>query len=66
MYKVKSGCVNICANDGQSDAKLLVILTAGMIFGEMGLLEQTSRSATAVVMENDTQVASNGHGLGEW
>ena len=55
MYEVKSGCVNICANYGQSDAKLLVILTAGMIFGEMGLLEQMPRSATAVVMENDTQ-----------
>ena len=56
MYEVKSGCVNIYANYGESNEKLLVILTTGMIFGEMGLLESLPRSATAVVMENETQV----------
>lgn len=56
MYEVESGCVNIYVNYGESNEKLLTKLEAGATFGEMGLIDNLPRSATAVVMENDTQL----------
>ena len=58
MYNIRSGCVGIYANYGKEDEKLLVELKAGekAFFGEMGMIEQEPRSATAVALE-DTEVA---------
>lgn len=56
MYEVKSGSVSIYANYEESDEKLLITLTEGSTFGEMGLIESLPRSATAVAVAQNTQV----------
>ena len=58
MYNICRGSVGIYANYGKEDEKLLVELKAGekAFFGEMGMIEQEPRSATAVALE-DTEVA---------
>lgn len=56
MYAVYSGTVGIYANYGTSEEKLLTELTSEEFFGEMGLIEGSPRSATAVALEKNTEV----------
>ena len=58
MYKIITGSVGIYANYGKEEEKLLVDLKAGekTFFGEMGMIDEEPRSATAVAME-DTEIA---------
>lgn len=56
MYDVHQGKVGIFKNYGRSNEKLLAELHADEFFGEMGMLEDERRSATAVVMEDDTVI----------
>ena len=58
MYNIRSGSVGIYASYGKEDEKLLVELKADekTFFGEMGMIDQEPRSATAVALE-DTEVA---------
>ena len=58
MYKIITGSVGIYANYGKEEEKLLVDLKAGekSFFGEMGMIDEEPRSATAVAME-DTEIA---------
>lgn len=57
MYDILSGKVGIYAAYGTPDEKLIAVLKEGDYFGEMGLLEETTRSATAAAMEDNTTVA---------
>lgn len=56
LYSVVSGRVGIYTGWGTDRQKLLTELTSGHMFGEMGLVEKLPRSATAVVMERDTEL----------
>ena len=54
MYEMLWGTVDIYANYGKPDEKLLTRLSVAedvMYFGEMGMLESMPRSATAVAVE---------------
>jgi len=54
MYYIGFGTVGIYLDYGTDRQKLLAELQENRFFGEMGIIEKMSRSATAVVMENDT------------
>lgn len=56
MYDVLQGKVGIYANYGTEREKKLTELKAGEYFGEMGMLECYPRSATAVALEEGTQI----------
>lgn len=56
MYEVLSGSVGIFANYGADNEKLLTTLTVGKTFGEMGLIDNLPRSATAVAMEENVRL----------
>ena len=58
MYKIVTGCVGIYANYGKEEEKLLVELKTGekSFFGEMGMIDEEPRSATAVAVE-DAEIA---------
>lgn len=54
MYYIGNGTVGIYTDYGTDQAVKLTELTENQFFGEMGLIEKMPRSATAVVLENDT------------
>ena len=54
MYAIHWGKVGIYAGYGTDRQTLLTELLPGAFFGEMGMIEKEPRSATAVVLENDT------------
>ena len=56
LYDIRWGKVGIFANYGADNQELLVELNPDEFFGEMGLLGQLPRSATAVALEDNTQV----------
>ena len=56
MYDIRYGTVGIYADYDTSDRKLLTKLVSEEFFGEMGMIEDLPRSATAVALEN-TEVA---------
>lgn len=56
MYDICQGKVGIIANYGEDGEKTLTELGEGASFGEMGMLEAYPRSATAVALEDGTEV----------
>ena len=56
MYDVHWGSVGVYANYGTKQEKLLKKLVGNEYFGEMGLVDNAPRSATAVALENDTML----------
>ena len=56
MYDICQGKVGIIANYGEDSEKTLTELGEGASFGEMGMLEAYPRSATAVALEDGTEV----------
>lgn len=58
MYDIVWGSVGVYAEYGTPNEKKLAELRPGDFFGEMGLLEQSPRSATVVALEDDTQVSA--------
>lgn len=52
MYGINTGSVGIYSKYGTTDEKLLTTLECGDYFGEMGIIENMPRSATAVALEN--------------
>ena len=54
MYYIQLGSVGIYTHYGTDKEKQLVVLEEEAFFGEMGLIEKMPRSATAVVVEDDT------------
>ena len=57
MYVIKSGSVGISLNENINVKEFVARLEAGECFGEMNLLDNLPRSATAHVLE-DTEVLS--------
>ena len=67
MYTVTKGAVGIYANYGNANEQLLTKLEEGKFFGEMGLIEARTRSATAVALSNGTTVVEiDGDGFNEF
>ncbi len=56
IYKILSGAAAVYANYGKEDEKLLAELHEGEYFGEMAVIEITSRSATVIAAEDDTRI----------
>lgn len=56
MFDILQGKVGIYTEYGTENQVELVVLEPGQFFGEMGLIEHLPRSATAVALENDTQL----------
>ena len=57
MYEIQSGSVNIYANFGKKDEKLLTTLEAGQFFGEIAIVEAMPRTATAIAAGENTALA---------
>ena len=56
MFFVRFGSVGIYLDYGTKKEKKLAELGDEDSFGEMGMIDHASRSATAVVLENSTQL----------
>lgn len=56
MYYLESGLVGIYTGWGTEAEKELTRLAENTFFGEMGLIEKLERSATAVVLDEDTRL----------
>ena len=56
MYDIRVGHVGIYANYGTKEEKLLTELTKDQFFGEMGIIEGYPRSATAVALDDVTEL----------
>jgi len=56
LYDIHWGTVGIYANYGADNQRLLTELKPEEFFGEMGLLSHLPRSATAVALQDNTQV----------
>lgn len=57
MYDIRWGKVGIYANYGTPEQVLLTTLGGDSFLGEMGVIEEKARSATAVALEETTAVA---------
>ena len=56
MYIVYSGKVGLYTQVGQGHRKLLAVVKAGDFFGEMALVDDSPRSATAIAEEGNTKL----------
>lgn len=56
MYDIQAGSVGIFIDYNTKQEKQLTTLNEKNIFGEMGLIEGRPRSATAVAMQDNTQL----------
>ncbi len=56
MYEIQSGCVGIYRDYGGANEKLITKLYGVSVLGEMGLVDHSPRSATAVVLEGNTML----------
>ena len=57
MYEIQNGSIGIYHDyDGPNEKKIARLMPSD-VFGEMGLLDHAPRSATAVVLEDDTVLA---------
>ena len=56
MFDILSGSIGIYVGYGTENEKQLTVLKSGDFLGEMGLIENYPRSATAVALEDGTQL----------
>ena len=56
MYRIESGKVGIVLDYESTVETDLTELAAGQFLGEMGLIEKTARSATAISLSDDTEL----------
>ena len=56
MYDIHWGRVGIYSNYGKPNQVELTVLAANSFFGEMGMVDNEPRSATAVALDDDTTV----------
>ena len=57
MYQVENGSVGVYDRYGKEDQQKLAELMSGEMFGEMSLLDGAPRSATVVVLEENTTIS---------
>ena len=57
MYDILKGRIGVYGAYGTDDEKLIAELGAGQTVGEMGMIEVYPRSATAVALEDGTELA---------
>lgn len=60
MYDILSGSVGIYVDYGAADENRLTVLGPGQSLGEMGMIEAYPRSATAIAMEDATELREIG------
>ncbi|MBQ9686366.1 MAG: cyclic nucleotide-binding domain-containing protein [Oscillospiraceae bacterium] len=60
MYDILSGSVGVYVGYGTENETQLTVLKAGDFLGEMGMIESYPRSATAVAMEEGTELREIG------
>ena len=60
MYDILSGSVGIYTGYGTENETQLTVLKSGDFLGEMGMIEAYPRSATAVAMEDGTELKEIG------
>ena len=60
MFDILSGSVGVYVGFGQENETQLTVLKAGDFLGEMGLIESYPRSATAVALEDGTELREIG------
>ncbi len=58
MYDIHYGSIGIYTDYGKSNEKCLTTLGPNKFFGELGMLNNKLRTATAVVLEDDTTLES--------
>ncbi len=56
MYDIHFGRVGIYSNYGTPDQKEITVLYPNKFFGEMGMIDNETRSATAVTLDDDTTI----------
>lgn len=56
MYVVMSGQVELRFEDGKGSNQAALYLGSGQIFGEMALLDQGTRSATIIAVQDGTEL----------
>jgi CRP-like cAMP-binding protein len=56
MYLIHSGKVLVSVKQGESEKVKLAVLNPGDFFGEMALVDDCRRSATASALEDNTQL----------
>ena len=56
MYDIQYGRVGIFSHFGQEDQVQLTTLSSNCFFGEMGMVDEAPRSATAVALDDETTV----------
>ena len=56
MFEIQRGQIGIYANYQTPKEKQLAVFEQGETFGEMGMIENLPRSATAVALADDTEV----------
>ena len=54
LYLIKAGTVQISQMLAETDEQIMSVLTAGDIFGELGVIDGGPRAATARIAENAT------------
>jgi len=56
MYLIRSGRVLLSVRQNETQEVPLIVLNPGDFFGEMALVDDSPRSATASAVENDTEL----------
>lgn len=56
LYIITHGKLGVYQTDEQGNEKLLAVLTDGDLFGEIGLLENSIRTATVRALEESTML----------
>ena len=56
MYLIHTGKISLTTGHGKTNEVTLAVLNPGEFFGEMTLVDNYQRSATAVALEDNTQL----------